>query len=187
MLKDKIILGALALITGGTFIMSDPIHTVKTDFKVESQTVHLAMTQLGVRETRLNSGPDIEKYHEATNSSDSSEWCASFIVWSLKASGKRSPAMNGMVKSLFPENRLVKRSQVKQGDIYGMTDPMTGRLFHAGIVAYTGIDVIGWYVVTIEGNTTSDMVPSSASGKTKGDGVHLKKRRPSVGDVFSRW
>ena len=52
----------------------------------------MAQTQLGVHESGVNTGAEVDKYLAAAKVGPGNPWCASFVTWSLEQSGHK---MNG--------------------------------------------------------------------------------------------
>jgi len=130
--------------------------------------VEIARTQLGVRETSRNRGPELVKFWDATNYQDGDEnrepWCAAFVCWVVMMAG-RTDARLKIHPLKRPQSAAVKQwvpTALRLGwKVFG---PRDGMLFPApgDIVVFThshiGIveDFTGHTVKTIEGNTNDE-------------------------------
>jgi hypothetical protein len=134
--------------------------------------VEAAITQIGVRETSRNAGPELVKYWDATSypngDEDRQPWCAAFVAWvifeamkwqPLLALGDKTRPRSAAVKdwvpwALKPSNGCVvfgpsdPKYKPEPGDIVVFT------FSHIGIVERFD----GWSkgLQTIEGNTDDE-------------------------------
>lgn len=162
-------------------------------------------SQIGVRETRPNAGPQVEKYLRYVGLGHGQPWCAAFVCWVLAEAGLRNPR-SGWSPDLFTESKVVwKRTTLTgtvnqklanrkyvppaastatrkvaatpaPGDVFGIYFPEKKRIAHCGFVdAWNG----SW-VTTVEGNT-------NGSGDRDGDGVYRKRRQVSTIYRVSRY
>lgn len=143
-------------------------------------TIFIADLERGVVESGYNTGYEVDQYLLSTGNQPGQSWCASFVIWSLKQCNKPTDNATAWSPSLFPLKRRIAYSDVKQGDVYGLWSNSKQRIIHVGLIYETGSDLIGDYVITIEGNT-------NLFGSTDGDGVYRKKRYVKAKDQFSRW
>ena len=63
-------------------------------------------SQLGVRETAPNRGPEVEKYLRYVNVSKGNPWCAAFVCWVLGEAGVVNPR-SGWSPALFGGGRVI--------------------------------------------------------------------------------
>ncbi len=63
-------------------------------------------SQIGVRETRPNSGPEVEKYLKYVHLPKGNPWCAAFVCWVFGKAGVENPR-TGWSPDLFGERRVV--------------------------------------------------------------------------------
>lgn len=135
--------------------------------------------KLNIRENSKNQGPGIKKYWLATWYEDGYEnrepWCAAFICWCIKESGKFSESSRPKTPAAFGfetwandhpslTNITKKPKGVAKGDIVVFT-------FSHIAIATSDSDSAG-YFATVEGNT-------NAAGSREGNGVYKKVRNVS--------
>ena len=133
-----------------------------------------------VREEGDNEGEWVERFQSTTNTPPGSAWCGSFVYWSLAQCGRApqgDPSRFAWVPNWFPKDRLVSRSDVRPGDVYGIYFRNKGRLAHVGIVVQVNDD---GSLTVAEGNT-------NYLGSRDGSGCHLRNRVPTSMDRFARW
>jgi len=156
-------------------------------------------SQLGVRETAPNRGPEVEKYLRYVKLSKGNPWCAAFVCWVLGEAGVENPR-SGWSPALFGGGRVIwgkgvsgikyqvlrfpqsvpsaYASSLTTGNGQLATvSPTTSDVF--GIffpekqrIAHVGFvdEMEGSWLITVEGNTNT-------LGGREGDGVY-RKRRP---------
>ena len=66
-------------------------------------------SQIGVRETGSNRGPEVEKYLRYAGLSKGNPWCAAFVCWVLGEAGVINPR-SGWSPDLFLEGRVIWRT-----------------------------------------------------------------------------
>ncbi len=151
-------------------------------------------SQIGVRETGFNRGPEVEKYLRYVNLPKGNPWCAAFVCWVLGKAGVSNPR-TGWSPALFPDNKVIwvrgESGKVKgesltnvptlspprrvtgnwqlatpnTADLFGLYFPEKKRIAHVGFID-------AWadkWLITVEGNT-------NISGDREGDGVYRKRR-----------
>jgi hypothetical protein len=144
----------------------------------------VAESQVGIRETKSNGGPQIAAYQTATWLPVGAwPWCAAFVCWVIQQ------AIQGRVVSFErPQtagawdferwcrgvDQTVKLRKPTKGDVK-RGDLVIYRFSHIGIA--TGPPDANGDVPTVEGNTFGSR--SSASGDREGDGVWRKTRNLS--------
>jgi hypothetical protein len=134
-------------------------------------------SQIGVRETGFNRGPDVEKYLRYVNLPKGNPWCAAFVCWVLGKAGVSDPR-TGWSPGLFPDNKVIwmrgergKLATPNTTDLFGLYFPEKKRIAHVGFID-------AWddkWLITVEGNT-------NISGEREGDGVYRKRRM--VGSIY---
>ncbi|MES2875493.1 MAG: hypothetical protein V4708_17345, partial [Bacteroidota bacterium] len=65
-------------------------------------------SQIGVREKRTNSGPEVEQYLKYVNLPKGNPWCAAFVCWVYGRAGVGNPR-SGWSPALFGEGRVIWR------------------------------------------------------------------------------
>lgn len=63
-------------------------------------------SQIGIRETGMNGGPEVEKYLRYVSLPKGNPWCAAFVCWVLGKAGVSNPR-TGWSPALFPDNKVI--------------------------------------------------------------------------------
>lgn len=136
----------------------------------------IAETQIGVRETKTNGGPQIASYQAATWLPVGPwPWCAGFVCWVIRAAiqGRKITFTRPETAGAWDFERWCReqdrsvmlrkphKNDIRRGDIVIFT------FSHIGIAA--GPPDAHGNVPTIEGNT-------NGAGSREGDGVYRKLR-----------
>lgn len=171
-----------ATITGTAAVVSPYVTSPTLTEPITVCWVASAVSQVGVSEAGPNAGPEVESYQASTGNQRGDSWCGSFVLWNLASCGRlpERPHLMGWAPSWFVPKHRIDRSQVRQGDVYGMWSSSKGRIAHVGIVAEVHWDGEDLTVFTVEGNT-------NFYGSREGDGVYVKRRKVSAMDQFARW
>ena len=90
-----------------------------------ASALSVAQTQLGVHETGVNTGAEVDKYLAAAGVGPGNPWCASFVTWSLQQAGHKMPgsgwaAVQTWVRTPRPRPnnlQVVSADQARPGDI----------------------------------------------------------------------
>lgn len=150
-------------------------------------------SQIGVKESGQNSGPEVEKYLHYVNLPKGNPWCAAFVCWVFGQAGINNPR-TGWSPALFPASKQIwsRKSGLSKtvqayppkpateyshsdndreispatADVFGIYFPEKGRIAHVGFIDQWD----GTWLISVEGNTNE-------SGNPEGDGVY-RKRRP---------
>lgn len=138
---------------------------------IRDEALRIAQTQVGVRETGRNSGPEVDAYLSSVNLGPGYPWCAAFVHWAFETGAASiavpcpCPDTAGALRlwDLCPDWRVTDGPQ--SGDVF-VIDHGHG-LGHVGFIE--SVDPVG-VLVTVEGNT-------NASGGREGDGVYRRTRR----------
>jgi hypothetical protein len=156
---------------------------VASKLRPEVQAVlDVARSQLGVRETSRNSGPQVDGYLRAVDNPPGAPWCASFVYWCIREGMKRFPAVPiPYVKSAYCPTVLTWAQDL--GLVH--TDPAPGDTFlllYGGRARHTGFvaEVLQTNVRSLEGNT-------DPAGGSDGDGVYQRARPISAAYQYVRW
>lgn len=169
-----------------------------------SKVLEVARADLGYTETPVNR----TKYWEAYDPKmQGHPWCVAFLWWVFQQAGERMAFFGGgktascsMLLRWYKEQGLtVPVSEVQPGDIVILNFHGTKDTEHCGLV--TEVLGSGWYIQTIEGNTTS--TNKDTSNDSNGGCVAAKTRYPSqivavcrpqyqpeleiVDDITGRW
>lgn len=149
-------------------------------------------SQIGIKESGQNSGPQVEQYLSYVNLSKGNPWCAAFVCWVYGQAGVANPR-TGWSPALFPASKLIwsrksglsktalvdpskpateyghsyldRESGPATGDVFGIYFPEKGRIAHVGFIDTREES----WLITVEGNT-------NPSGAREGDGVYRKRR-----------
>lgn len=139
---------------------------------LRDRIIAAAESQIGVRETARNRGPEVDEYQRAcghdpaTSEIGGLPWCVAFAAWCCKQAAAKIPVtMSGMRLLSLARKRGAVALQPSPGDIF-VIDKGKGRS-HVGIVAYVLPD---GHMCTIEGNT-------DPGGSREGDGVYMRTDR----------
>jgi hypothetical protein len=129
-----------------------------------------ALTQIRVRETGPNRGPEVDTFLRAVGldpEKGSYPWCAAFAYWCCHQALLWIPRTASVAKLLDRATALVV-AEPRPGDICTMLR-MDGK-GHCGIFVrkFTGYDGADW-IETCDGNTNQD-------GSREGDRVAMKER-----------
>lgn len=137
---------------------------------IRVEALRVASTQVGVRETSRNSGPEVDAYLASVGLAPGLAWCAAFVHWCFEA-GAASLALPDPCPKTAGALRLYddcpdgwKVFRPEPGDVFAI-DHGHG-LGHVGFVESVGAIEL----VTIEGNT-------NPGGSREGDGVYRRTRR----------
>ncbi|HQS52214.1 MAG TPA: hypothetical protein PLN99_09980, partial [Daejeonella sp.] len=63
-------------------------------------------SQIGIKESGWNSGPDVEQYLRYVNLPKGNPWCAAFVCWVFGKAGVANPR-TGWTPSLFPASNVI--------------------------------------------------------------------------------
>lgn len=143
---------------------------------LKTRALVIAQTQIGVRETSRNSGPEVDGYLFAVGLDPGNPWCAAFVIW---AYGQAATELK-IREQLLPRTGKVTRLWQKASGRYGRRFPSVGDIYchatdpkllespgHCGIVVRIHAD--GSFT-GVEGNTNS-------SGSRAGDCVWQNRRK----------
>lgn len=147
-----------------------------------SKVIEIARAELGVTESPA--GSNRVKYWDLFGPEwQGQPWCCAFLAWIFNQAGERMAFFGGgktascsMLLRWYREQGLtVPVEQVQKGDIVLLNFNGKGTPDHCGLV--TEVLGNGWYVQTIEGNTTS--TNKDTSNDSNGGCVAAKTRYPS--------
>ena len=141
---------------------------------VREEALRVALSQVGVRETSRNSGPEVDAYLSSVGLGPGYSWCCAFVHWCFEVGAASvnlpnpCPHTAGALKlwSMSPqEAKWGPKDEPEPGDVF-VIDHGHG-LGHVGFVVE--LDQAG-DLVTVEGNT-------NPGGSREGDGVYRRTRR----------
>lgn len=143
---------------------------------LKARALVIAKTQIGVRETAHNSGPEVDAYLFAVGLYPGQAWCAAFVIWSYSQAAREL----GIHDLPLPRTGKVTRLWQKTAGRFGRRYPAVGDIYchatdlqtvdspgHCGIV--TKIHPDG-SITGVEGNTNS-------GGGREGDCVWMNPRK----------
>ena len=150
-----------------------------------SEVLKFAATQVGVRETSPNRGPEVDEYVRSVGLDPAGRfaWCVAFVYFCFEKASKKLGRINPMVKTagvLDHWNRCEAKGAsritavrarnnpalIKPGHIFVIDTGPAGGAGHTGLV----LRVVGGKLVTIEGNTNE-------GGSREGIGVFERSQR----------
>lgn len=140
--------------------------------RLAARALQIAMSQLHVRETGRNEGPEVNVYLAEGGGLDPGyKWCASFCAWALRRAARELglpvPSRASSIGKLWQRYNEWFTSIPAPGAVFlhlsDPTDPWSPG--HCGFV----VGIRGDELETVEGNT-------NAAGSREGDGVYLRTR-----------
>ena len=147
-----------------------------------SKVLEVARADLGYTESPPGSNR-VKYWQDYDPKMQGQPWCVAFLWWAFREAGERMAFFGGgktascsMLLRWYKEQGLtVPVEDVKVGDIVLLNFNGKGTPDHCGLV--TEVLGNGWYVQTIEGNTTS--TNKDTSNDSNGGCVAAKTRYPS--------
>lgn len=131
---------------------------------LSERTLHVAASQVGVRETSQNWGPVVRVYLAVAGLFTKAPWCAAFVTWCLVQAGADRKKLPKFAASTYYWWEWARVNQL------GVHKPARG---HIGVYNDKGGGHIWLWTseeATIEGNTNND-------GSREGVGVFRRVRR----------
>ncbi len=77
-----------------------------SDTRLQKLVKRIYDSQIGVRESGINKGLQVEKYLKYVNLAKGNPWCAAFVCWVFGQAGVSSP-QTGWSPSLFPASKVI--------------------------------------------------------------------------------
>jgi hypothetical protein len=142
---------------------------------VRHEALRIASTQVGVRETGRNTGPEVDTYLASAGLGPGFAWCAAFVYWCFVAGAASVRKPNPCPRTA---GAMRMREQAEHWWWPHIVDALPGDVFvidhghglgHVGFVELIREDGT---LQTIEGNT-------APNGTREGDGVYRRTRKPS--------
>lgn len=143
------------------------------------RALHVAHSQLGVKEVGANWGPMVKIYLAVAGVFSPAPWCASFVTWCLVQSGADRKKLPKLAASTYywwqwAKDRHADNSDHKRGRLFVWNGKAGG---HIGFIAET---ITPSMFRTIEGNTDDH-------GSREGTKVAERKRTTAQVSSFPRW
>ncbi len=92
--------------TVNTSITLNPGLALPSPTRQQAKVRRIYISQTGVREKQINSGPEVEKYLRYVNLPKGNPWCAAFVCWVYGQAGVENPR-SGWSPALFGESRVI--------------------------------------------------------------------------------
>lgn len=142
--------------------------------------VDLAESQIGVRQTNGNTGPEIDEYLACSGLGPGYAWCAAFVCWIYDSNEVEVPNSSAWSPSWFPQSKTYENnSMAQEGDVFGIYFNNLGRIAHVGVLIESWEEA-GNILTTVEGNTND-------TGAREGDGVYKKYRSKNQIKSTANW
>ncbi len=147
-----------------------------------SKVIEIARGELGVKESPAGSNR-VKYWEDYDKSFQGQPWCVAFLWWCFAKAGERMAFFGGgktascsvLLRWYKEQGLTVPVEDVQPGDIVLLNFNGKGTPDHCGLV--TEVLGNGWYVQTIEGNTTN--TNKDTSNDSNGGCVAAKTRYPS--------
>lgn len=167
----------LGITSHGFYIEPEPEPELPS---LREQVVILASSQIGVRQTNGNTGPEIDEYLACSGLEPGYAWCASFVCWVYENSNIEVPNRSAWSPNWFPQSRLrLDNNEARKGDVFGIYFTGLGRIAHVGIILEDW-DSSNSLITSVEGNTND-------TGAREGDGVYKKYRSKNQIRSTANW
>ena len=139
----------------------EPVH-------IRDELVDVFRSQIGIRQTGNNTGPEIDMYLAAVGLDPGYAWCGAFAGWGYLELNLCIPNGAAWTPSWFPESNTIPAVEALRGDVGGIYFQSLQRIAHI-VVFEQDWNNAGNMITTIEGNTND-------TGSRTGDGVYRKYR-----------
>lgn len=139
--------------------------------------VKTAEKYIGVKETRKNSGPEVDKIIIKAGGKPGQPWCGWFAKF-IHMLCQVIRTGQGMAMSWFDRSHLIPESMVGPGDVASVFNKYLGRIGHILIIKEWMRN--GQFFISIEGNTNQ-------KGSRDGSGVLSLQRSKKDCYNFARW
>ena len=125
-----------------------------------ASALSFAQTQLGVHETGVNSGAEVDKYLAAAGVGPGNPWCASFVTYSLQQAGHKMPGSGWAAVQTWVRNaeakqndlQIVSADQARPGDIVAYDWGHQDDFGSDGHIGFLASNVQGGKFTALEGN-----------------------------------
>ncbi len=132
---------------------------------IRQEVIETFRSQVGVRQTGNNTGPEIDQYLASVGLGPGYAWCGAFAGWGFKQHGIEIPEGAAWTPNWFIRNTTDDPQLADVGGIYFQS---LGRIAHIVVYDEDWSDTRNT-ITTIEGNTND-------TGSRTGDGVYRKYR-----------
>ena len=136
-------------------------------------------SQVGVRETGPNTGPEIDMYLASVGLGPGYPWCGAFASWGYQEHDLSVPETGAWTPSWFINSRIIPKEETDLADVGGIYFSNLGRIAHIVVFDEVWSDA-GNLILTIEGNTND-------TGSREGDGVYRKRRSKNQIKHSANW
>lgn len=168
----KTLLAALLIAAGVRTSVPIPEPTPPTD---RERVLAVAASEVGVKEKTGRNDGEVDKYLVSVGLGGSrAPYCAAFVYWVGKeALGDRNPYPRSAWSPSFLSGgkRVTSDYHPQGGEAFGIWFASKKRIAHTGLIESRE----GNYLITIEGNTSSNAAVGSAADR-EGHGVYRKRR-----------
>jgi len=150
--------------------------------EIRSQLIKRLDTQLNIRETSPNRGPEVDVFLKSVGTKPPAPWCGAYVGYNLSyfkvpnPNSAWSPAYADPKNIIWQPKRLKKISPLP-GDVFTLYYSSLKRVGHVGF--FIGLDQSGYFIIQA-GNTNS-------GGSREGQGVGRKKIEPGKIHAISRY
>ena len=125
-----------------------------------ASALSFAQTQLGVHETGVNTGAEVDKYLAAAGVGPGNPWCASFVTYSLQQAGHKMPGSGWAAVQTWVRNaeakqndlQVVSADQARPGDIVAYDWGHQDDFGSDGHIGFLASNVQGGKFTALEGN-----------------------------------
>ncbi len=156
-----------------------PTDTVIVEPPIRQQLIETFRSQIGVRQTGNNTGPEIDMYLASVGLEPGYAWCGAFVSWGYQEHGLPVPETGAWTPSWFISSKTIPKEESDLADVGGIYFNSLGRIAH--IVVYDEVwSEAGNLILTVEGNTND-------TGDRTGDGVYRKRRSKNQIRYSANW
>jgi hypothetical protein len=156
-----------------------PDTTFRGGVSPRTRLIDIARSQIGVRQTGDNTGPEVDMYLRSVGVEPPAFWCAAFVGWIHLQAGLEIPRGAAWSPSWFPQKRVIDNEKAQAGDVGGIYFRSLGRIAHVFVFDQDYPESSN-FITTIEGNTNDD-------GSRNGHSVLRKKRSKNTIHKVSSW
>jgi hypothetical protein len=156
--------------------------------QTHNNVVNIAKSYVGIKETKKNSSPLIDKFLYNVNSKPGNPWCSAFVSWCLDSANittlkiRSALARNFIIKSNKSMLNIKAKSISAKKVIINNMDVPSGSIivWRKGQTIFGHVGIVNTWNknkgITIEGNTSPDNYSNTYKNQYNGQGVYIKKR-----------
>ena len=163
----------------GYIVLPPDTTTVEPELPIREQLIKTFRSQIGVRQTNGNTGPEIDMYLASVGLGPGYPWCGAFMSWGYQEHNLSVPETGAWTPSWFIDGRVIPNNQAQLGDVGGLYFSNLGRIAHIMVFDENWSDA-GNLIITVEGNTND-------TGSREGDGVYRKRRSKNQIHRVANW